>query len=145
PIVRFASSSRSLRASRAARRWKMALSQYSTWAKNNRCAQTRRSVGVKKGDEAPEPLLAAAFQIGWRQRVGERLEPGRGAARQEHVPGLPKGDPFGLHPPGQPVVLVDAQPRGERKVRADADEHSAPFAVEEIEVVLVRPAPFELQ
>ena len=36
-IVRLASSNRSPRASKAARRWKMRLSQYSTWAKKSRC------------------------------------------------------------------------------------------------------------
>jgi hypothetical protein len=52
PMVRLASSSRWPSASRAARRWKIRLSQYSTWAKNRRCWQParRRSWSVGRED-----------------------------------------------------------------------------------------------
>jgi hypothetical protein len=100
---------------------------------------------VKNGTKAPEPLLPAAFEIARRERIGEGLEPDRVAAGQKHVPRLPEAYPLGLHPLGEPVMLIDAQPRGEGKVRTDADEHPAPLAIEQVEVVLDGPAPFVFQ
>ena len=41
---------------------------------------------------------------------------------------------------GQPVVLVQADAGGERKVRADPNEHRSPLGILEIELVLVHPA-----
>src|SRR5262249_29948875 len=48
-------------------------------------------------------------------------------------------------PVGQPVVLVQADPSGKGKVRADAHEHSSPVAIVDVEVVLDDPALSELQ
>src|SRR5438445_1835402 len=42
-------------------------------------------------------------------------------------------------------MLIETSPRRKRKVGADADEQSAPLAVEQIEVVLVGPPPFVFQ
>src|ERR1700730_1736096 len=41
---------------------------------------------------------------------------------------------------GYPVVLIQADPGGERKVRAYANEHLSPLSILYIEVVLVNPA-----
>ena len=59
--IGMASSRRSPRHSRATRRRKLRLSQYSTCAKNSRCWQpaSRRSFSVKKG----EPFLSASLQV----------------------------------------------------------------------------------
>jgi hypothetical protein len=97
------------------------------------------------GTLSTRPLLATAFEVPRRERLAEGLEPGRGGARQKHVPDLPEADALGLHPARQPVMLIETQPRRERKVRADADEHPAPDAVEQVEVVLDRLAPLELR
>jgi hypothetical protein len=97
------------------------------------------------GDEGPEPLLAAAVEITGRQRIGERLEPGGVAAGQKHVPGLAEGDPLGGPSPRQPVMLIETAAPREGPGGADADEHPAPLAVQDVEVVRDRPAPFELQ
>jgi hypothetical protein len=90
-------------------------------------------------------LLATAFQVPRRERLAEGLEPGGVIARQKHVPALPEADALGLHPARQPVMLIETQPSRERKVPADADEHPAPVAVEQVEVVLDRLAPLELR
>lgn len=38
-------------------------------------------------------------------------------------------------------MLIQADPGGERKVRADADEQPTPLAIEQVEVVLHDPPP----
>src|SRR2546422_2555380 len=60
PIVRFASSSRSLSRSRAARREKIRLSHSSTCEKNSRCSTPAccRSLGVKNGVNCASHLRA---------------------------------------------------------------------------------------
>ena len=45
----------------------------------------------------------------------------------------------------QPVVLVETDPSGERKVWTDADEHGAPAPGIDVELVLDDPALSELQ
>jgi len=54
-------------------------------------------------------------------------------------------DAFLAHTVGQPVVLIETDPSGERKVRAYADEHPPPPLVVDIEVVLHNTAVGDLQ
>jgi len=58
---------------------------------------------------------------------------------------LPKVDALLAHPIGEPMMLVEADPRRERQVGAHAHEHAAPAGVVDIEVVLKDPALGELQ
>ena len=53
--------------------------------------------------------------------------------------------PLLAHPIGEPMMLVEADPRREGKVRAHAHEHAAPAGVVEIEIILNDPALGELQ
>jgi hypothetical protein len=101
--------------------------------------------GAKEGDEGMEPLLGTPVQIARPQGVGQLLQADRVAAAQERVPRLAKGDPLGAQPAGEPVVLIETDACGERKVRTDPNEHPAPVAVAEIEVVLDDPAAGVLQ
>src|SRR6266700_4065531 len=95
--------------------------------------------------EGGQPLLAALQQILCRERVGQFLQARRIAALQEGVAALLKIDALFLHPNRQPVVLVEANPRGEREVGTHADEHPAPVWVIQVEVKLVHPTLFVLQ
>jgi hypothetical protein len=58
---------------------------------------------------------------------------------------LAKGNVFGAQAIGEPMVLIEAHPRREGEVRTDANEQTAPLAVEDIEVVLRDPATCVLQ
>jgi hypothetical protein len=49
------------------------------------------------------------------------------------------------HAVGQPVVLIETDPSGERKIRAHADKHPSPPLVVDIEVVLHNPAVADLK
>jgi hypothetical protein len=117
-----------------------------------RCTTAARTVvaGRRQDGVITRTGVTASSRLeGWRD-AGDAADTdserrGRGHGSQNHVPGLPEADALGLHPAGQPVMLIETQPRRERKVRADADEHPAPVAVEQVEVVLDRPAPLELQ
>jgi hypothetical protein len=99
----------------------------------------------EEGREGAEPLLGAAGQVAGCECIGELLQPGRGAAGQERVAALPKRDPLSLQTIGEPVMLIEAHARRERKVGAHADKHAPPLAVEEIEVVLHDPPARVLQ
>ena len=63
----------------------------------------------------------------------------------EGIGALLKVDALLAHPVRQPVMLIEADPRRERQVGADAHEHAAPALVVDIEVVLDDPALGELQ
>ncbi len=49
------------------------------------------------------------------------------------------------HAVGQPMVLIEADTGGERKVRTDAHEHPPPIAVIDVKVVLNDPTLRELE
>src|SRR6266498_1102519 len=101
-------------------------------------------VGEEWG-EAGEPFLPAAREIACRQGVGQFLEPLRVRALQEGVGALLEADALGPQLIRQPMVLVETDAGGERKVRTDAYEHAAPAPVVHVEVVLDDPALSELQ
>src|SRR5438105_3237413 len=90
--------------------------------------------------ECGKPLLAALQQVLSGERVGEFLQARRVAALQKRVGGLLKIDSLFPHPNRQPVVLVEADPRGKWKVGTHAHEHPAPVRVIQVEVKLVHPA-----
>jgi hypothetical protein len=95
--------------------------------------------------EAGEPFLAATDEIARAQFVGELLQaPGFGAT-DEGVGALPEVDALLAQAVGEPMMLVEANPRRERQVRACAHEHPAPAGVVDVEVVLNDPALGELQ
>src|SRR6266542_6510980 len=96
------------------------------------------SGGEERG-EACQPLLAAGQQIARSERCGELMEAfGRGAL-DEGVSTLLEVDALLAHPVGQPVVLIEADPGGERKIGTNADKHSSPLAVVDVEIVLNDP------
>jgi hypothetical protein len=90
--------------------------------------------------EGPEPLLGTAVDVVGGQAVGERLQAGGIAARQEGIGRLPKPHPVRPHAGGEPVMLVEAHAGREREVGAEAHEHPAPRGVVQIEGVLDDPA-----
>jgi hypothetical protein len=61
------------------------------------------------------------------------------AAAQECIRTLPERDALRAHFVGQPMMLIEAEARGERKVRTDPDEHPAPGAVVDVEVGVLYP------
>src|SRR5215831_6167667 len=81
----------------------------------------------------------------WRQE--SRRFPVRASARrnwQRHS-WIAGADSSLLQAIGDPVVLIQAHASGEGKVRTDSDEHPSPFAVVNVEVVLIDPALFQFQ
>src|SRR5215475_8399939 len=130
PMVRLASSRRSPRLSRAARRRKMRLSQYSTCEKNSRCWQPAcsRSREVKKGVRWVSHFWP---QVTRSRGLSELASSCRrsGAAAKSGIGELLESDVVRAQAVGQPMVLVEADAGGERKVGADAHEHSSPVPV----------------
>jgi hypothetical protein len=84
--------------------------------------------------------LTAGQQILGREGVGEFLQTFRVAAFEEGVGTLLEVDLLLAHPDGQPVVLIEAHSGSERKVWAQANEHTPPTGIVEVEVVLDDPA-----
>jgi hypothetical protein len=89
--------------------------------------------------------LTAGHQIPRGERVGEFLQAMGICAFQEGIGNLLESDAFLTHAVRQPMVLVEADTCGERKVGADAHEHSSPIPVVDVEVVLNDPALRELE
>src|SRR6516162_1469917 len=93
PMVRLASSRRSPRLSRAARRRKMRLSQYSTCEKNSRCWQPAcsRSREVKKGvrwvSHFGRPNAAFTEYSFDVKRIHRDKQDDRERSRQQHADG----------------------------------------------------------
>jgi hypothetical protein len=54
-------------------------------------------------------------------------------------------DLFLTQPDGEPVMLVETDPRREGEVRAHANEHASPAGIVEVEVILDDPALGHLQ
>ena len=79
------------------------------------------------------------------QRIGEFLKSLGIAATQEGVGGLLKVDVLLLHAQGEPVMLVETDACRERKIGRETNEHSAPVAIVDVEVVLDDPALSQLQ
>src|SRR5215470_3309146 len=67
------------------------------------------------------------------------------SAFQEGIGNLFESDAFLTHAVCQPMVLVQADTGRERKVGADAHEHSSPIPVVDVKVVLHDPALRELE
>jgi hypothetical protein len=79
-------------------------------------------------------------QIFRGERIRHPLEGLRIATLTKGVAGLRETNAGLSHLDGQPVVLIQADPGGEGKVRADPDEHGAPLGILQIEVILIDPA-----
>ena len=92
-----------------------------------------------------QPLLTAGHQIPRGERVGEFLQAIGSCAFQEGIGELLESDVVRAQAVGQPMVLVEADAGGERKVGADAHEHSSPVPVIDVKVVLNDPALRELE
>jgi hypothetical protein len=58
---------------------------------------------------------------------------------------LPERDAHGAQAIREPVMLIQTDAGRKREIRADADKHPAPLAVEQIEVVLLDPPPRVLE
>jgi len=73
------------------------------------------------------------------ERVGELLETLGRCAFEEGIGALLEPDAFLTHPIGQPVMLVEADPGGERKVGTHANKHASPAGIVDVNVVLNNP------
>jgi len=82
--------------------------------------------GSEERREAGKPLLAATDEIARGQFVGEFLQAPRFGATDEGVGALPEVDAFLAQAVGEPMMLVEANPRRERQAGARAHEHAAP-------------------
>jgi hypothetical protein len=67
------------------------------------------------------------------------------AALEKGIGALPEVDVFFSHSIGEPVVLVQADPRREGKIRAHPNEHAPPTRIVEVDTVLIHPALCELE
>ena len=99
----------------------------------------------EEGREARQPLLAAGQQVPRGERVGELLKALGRRAFDEGIGALLEVDALLTHAVGQPVMLIEADAGGERKVGTDADEHPSPLPVVDVEVVLDNPSVRDLQ
>src|SRR6516162_4905491 len=124
----------------------MRLSQNSICEKNNRCWQpaSARSFAVKNGvsrashfwpqvNNSRESSESASF---WRRS---------GAEHRMKALALLEIDALLAHAVREPMMLIEADAGGERKVRTDAHEHSPPLPVMDVEIVLNDPAVCDLQ
>jgi hypothetical protein len=120
----------------------MRLSQNSTCEKNRRClaAGLLSLFCGKERSEARQPLLAAAQQVPRGELVGKLLQAFGGRAFDEGIGALLEVDALLVHSVRQPVMLIEADPGRERKIRTDAHEHPPPLPVVDVEVVLDDPA-----
>src|SRR5260370_26432759 len=94
----------------------------------------------EEGSEAVQPLAAADEQIMRGQRIGKFLKSLGVTATKKSVGGLLKVDILLLHVPGDPVMLVDTDACRKREVGREANAHSAPVAIVDVEAVLNDPA-----
>ena len=99
----------------------------------------------EEGCEMRQPFLTAGHQIPRGERVGEFLQAIGCCAFQEGIGDLLEIDAFLTHAVRQPMVLIEADTGGERKVGADAHEHSSPIPVVDVKVVLNDPAMGDLK
>src|SRR6266699_1711452 len=102
-------------------------------------------LGSEKGREAGQPFLGTGEQIVGGERIGEFLQGLRIGTLQEGVSALLKADATLSHAQGQPVMLIETDASGEGKIGAHPYEHLSPTGVLDIEVVLLDPAPLQLQ
>ena len=89
--------------------------------------------------EGPQPLLRTAVDVAGGQAVGEGLQSGGIAARQERIGLLAKPNPLRAQAGRDPVMLIEAHSGRERKIGAQPYEHPAPLGVVQVEVVLDDP------
>ena len=99
----------------------------------------------EEGCEVCQPFLAASDQISRNERVGECLQAIGCSAFQEGISDLLEFDAILAQADGQPVVLIEADTGGERKVGTDANEHSPPAPVVDVKIVLNDPALSDLK
>ena len=103
--------------------------------------------GGKEWREALQPLLAAMQQIPRGERVPASCwrRSGLGASR-EGIGTLLEVDALLAHSAREPVMLIEADASGERRVGTDAqDKHPSPLPVVDIEVGLDDPAVGDLK
>src|SRR5271166_4580997 len=99
----------------------------------------------EEGCERGQPFLAAGEQVFGGQRVRQFLQTGEVAALEKGLRRLFKIDVLLLEPVGEPVVLIQTEPGGERKIGRQAHEHPSPTGVVHLKVVLHDPALSHLQ
>src|SRR2546426_8407655 len=99
----------------------------------------------EEGGKGAEPFLGANQQIAASERVSQLLQALGIGTVEESVRALLERDSFLAQAVGQPVVLIEANSGGERKIGTHAHEHTSPAAVVDIEVVLEDPTPGDLQ
>src|SRR6516165_2089682 len=79
------------------------------------------------------------------ERIRKQLEALWRGASHEGIGALLEVDALLAHAVREPMMLIEADAGGERKVRTDAYEHSPPLPVIDVEVVLNDPAICDLQ
>jgi hypothetical protein len=95
--------------------------------------------------ERQQSFLRTVGQIARHKGVREVVQLRRVAGGQEGIPTLLKRNALGVQAMFEPVMLIEAHTREKAEVGADANEHAAPLAIEQIEIVLVHPAAVLLQ
>src|SRR6202030_4504294 len=83
--------------------------------------------GGKEWHEARQPLLAAMQQIPRGERVGELLEAFGLSASREGIGTLLEVDALLTHAVGQPMMLIEADAGGERKVGEGGGQNPFPM------------------
>jgi hypothetical protein len=101
--------------------------------------------GGEERCEVSQPFLPTGDEISRGKGVCDFLQAIGGRAFQEGIAPLVELDALVSHAICQPVMLIEANPGGEWKIRADSDEHSSPDPVVDVEVVLGDPAVSDLQ
>jgi hypothetical protein len=95
--------------------------------------------------EGGQPLVGARQQVSAGQRIGQHLQALGILTVHERIGTLLKFDSFFPQVIGQPVMLIQVDPCGERQIGTKAYEHPSPAAVVDVEVVLLDPALRDLQ
>ena len=72
--------------------------------------------------------------------IGQLLQPFGLTATKEGIGGLPKVDALFPQAMGEPMMLVETDAGRKGEVGTEANEHSAPVPIVEVEVVLNHPA-----
>jgi hypothetical protein len=84
--------------------------------------------GGKERREAGKPLLAATDEVAGGQFVGELLQAPRFGATDEGVGALPEVDALLAQAVGEPMMLVEIDPRREWQIGADSGEAAVRWA-----------------
>jgi hypothetical protein len=97
--------------------------------------------GGKEGHQASEPFLSTAEDVLGLQGIRQGLKLPGVATPEKSIGARLEAQASRAQALRQPVMLIEIDAGGEGKIRADTNEHAAPGAVVDIEVVLVHPAP----